>query len=402
MSTAVSLTTELRNREFAVVAALSHPNIVRILEWMETKKDYAFVMEALDGEPLSVSIAHTVYTETQVRDILRQVISAINYCHQKRVLHRDLSLDTIWITGSTPKIALFGTLSFFDAAKNATGRGGSAYYVAPELIEGVYDERCDLWSCGVILHILLTGFPPFEGRTELDTARKIKDDLLDLHSAAYSHLSHPAKDLLHRLLIKNPQYRLTASEALHHSWLQTSLPPSLSDHEKSKIATNLAAFNARSRLKDALFSFIVTHVISSKDLEEAKRMFGKMDRNGDGKLSREEVQIALLSEFGTFHDIVSLLDSDNSGYIDYNEFLRGMVNREKQTDTDTLEKAFALLDKDNSGAVTAEELRDMLVCTGVQGVTEEWQALIEQVDKNGDGQLDLKEFLELLQGSGGR
>jgi calcium-dependent protein kinase len=397
VAAAAPLSSDIKNREFALISSLSHPNLVRMMEWIDTKREYVFVMEALEGEPLSAKVARSVLSEAEVRELMRQVFSAIAHCHNKRVLHRDLCLDTIWVSRNTAKIALFGTLSFFDAAKCTSGRGGSAYYIAPELIDSIYDEQCDLWSCGVILHILLAGFPPFEGSSDLETARKIKEDLIDFHRSPYSHLSDPAKDLLHLLLIKNPLYRITAEETLAHSWVKSEVPHPLSDQARAQLASLLAGFTARSRLKDSLYSFIVTHVLSNQDLEAARTLFLRLDRNGDGKLSREEVQSELQSEFGQFHDVIAQLDTDHSGFIDYNEFLKATVEKSKLTAAKTLKTAFDLLDKDNSGGISSEELRDMLLSTGVVQLQAGWTDLLAQVDANGDHMLDLKEFLALLQ-----
>lgn len=397
VAAAAPISPDIRNREFALVSSLSHPNLVRMMEWLDSKREYIFVMESLEGETLAAKVSRAVLNEAEVRDLLRQVFSAVAYCHHKRVLHRDLSLESIWVSRNTAKIALFGTLSFFDAAKCASGRGGSAYYVSPELMDSIYDERCDLWSCGVILHILLAGFPPFEGASDLETALKIKEDLIDFHRPPYAHLSEPSKDLLHRLLIKDPQYRITAAEALAHSWLQAEAPRPLLDQDRARLASLLAGFSARSRLKDSLCSFIVTHVLGNQDLEAARALFVRLDRNGDGRLSREELHTALELEFGQFHDVIAQLDTDHSGFIDYNEFLKAAVEKSKLYAANTLKTAFSLLDKDSSGAISSEELRDMLLSTGVEQLQAGWAGLLAQVDANGDQQLDLKEFLALLQ-----
>ena len=124
-----------------------------------------------NGGELFDKIAEEQYfSETDAAKIIKQILSAVNYCHQRNIVHRDLKPENLLLNrdAEDPKITIidFGTSGIFDPSQKMQQKYGTPYYIAPEVLNNSYDEKCDLWSIGVILYILLCGYPPFNGAND--------------------------------------------------------------------------------------------------------------------------------------------------------------------------------------------------------------------------------------------
>lgn len=396
----------IMRRELLTLKTLTHPNLVKIIEFYDDEKYYIVVQEHCPGGPLFEKIGKKEqFSEVLVKTLMHQLFSAVRYCHERRVLHRDLSADTVLLAeeGSSDviKVTDFGSLSFFDANKRLSGRFGSVYYSAPEVFQGLYDEQCDMWSCGVIMHILLLGFPPFQGVTDEEVRRAVSEDLLNLHEAKYSGVSDPAKELMHRLLIKDPIYRIKGTETLAHPWFQSeSRPPD--PIRLQSVVTGMSRFRNICKLKDAIFSFICTHMLSIQDYKELRQIFESVDQNGDGTLSREEIkgQLASCLPASTLDhrldEIFQKVDSDRNGHIDYEEFIKATIDVAKVESKEVLRRTFQMFDKDSNGYISCEELKLVLETADLDDGMD-WSALLKEADTNGDGVIDMMEFEALIQ-----
>jgi len=148
------------------------------------------------------------------------ILSALSHCHKAGIIHRDIKPENLLFEtsdeNSVLKIIDFGTSRKITEDIKCTELIGTPYYVAPEVLEGAYDEKCDLWSCGVILYIMLSGYPPFNGLNTGKIFKKIKHALYTFSSEEWQGISEDAKDLISKLLQKDPNQRLSAEEALMH------------------------------------------------------------------------------------------------------------------------------------------------------------------------------------------
>ena len=159
--------------EVEILSKLSHPNIMQIYEVYNDKTNFYIVSEFCQGgELFDATSKKGSFSENEAARIMKQVLSAICYSHQNNIVHRDLKPENILLDdkGSdlTIKIIDWGCAKSFKKNEKMTNADGTPYYIAPEVLEGNYDEKCDVWSCGVILYIMLCGYPPFNGETDDD------------------------------------------------------------------------------------------------------------------------------------------------------------------------------------------------------------------------------------------
>ena len=206
-----------------VLKKIDHPNIIKIFEFYIKNDNYYLITEYCSGGELFELVNNTVFTETQVAYIMYQLFSAINYCHKMKIIHRDLKPENILITKNNfnfidIKICDFGTSQIFKKGDIQKETIGSLYYVAPEVIKKKYNFKCDLWSCGVIMYILLTQRLPFGGSTDEEIIYNIINK--DYNHSRLSKYSEETRDLVSVLLEKDTEKRINSKAALNHKFFQ--------------------------------------------------------------------------------------------------------------------------------------------------------------------------------------
>ena len=215
-------------KQINILKTLDHPNIIKVYEFYSTEKYIYIINELCTGGELFNKIVEVKYfTESTACFIMRQLLSAVAYCHDKGVIHRDLKPENILIENSEEKdkeyfhikIIDFGTCEILKK-KKLTEQIGTSFYIAPEVLKNGYNEKCDLWSCGVILYILLCGSPPFYGKNEKEIFQKILDGNVNFKHKIWNKISDDAKNLVIKLLQVDPSQRLSAAEALEDEWFK--------------------------------------------------------------------------------------------------------------------------------------------------------------------------------------
>jgi len=214
---------KLLRREITNLKTLDHPNILKLYEVYEDKDNFYLVMELVRGQELFDKIvARGQYSERDASNITRQFVSAIEYLHLRGIAHRDLKPENLLSVGQgeneVMKVADFGLSKNFSDEKMQTSCG-SPGYVAPEVLEcESYDKAVDMWSIGVIIYILLVGYPPFYADNDPALFKKIIACDYDF-GEGWDAISDQAKDLVRKLLVKDPKKRLTATGVLSHPWI---------------------------------------------------------------------------------------------------------------------------------------------------------------------------------------
>jgi calcium-dependent protein kinase len=336
---------------------------------------------------------------------------AVAYCHSQSIMHRDLKPENILLEFNSAndkqnfsiKLIDFGTSVIFKPKQKMSEKTGTPYYIAPEILRKRYDEKCDLWSCGVILYILLTGEPPFNGNNDKEILKSVEIGIYDERHEAFKYISEDGRILIKNLLTVDPTKRLSAIEALETKWIKDLAPNSkLNEQEASKILSRLKTFRADQKLQEATLAFIVNQLISKEETNELKKVFMELDVNNDGKLSLEEIAQGYKKIYGSKtpeYDaklIFESVDADHNGYIGYEEFIRATVDRNKILTDQKLESAFRLFDKNGDGFISAVEIKEVLG-KDTKLNDEIWKSIVKEVDVNGDGEISLEEFKTMMQ-----
>ena len=409
--------------EVDILRKLDHPNIVKITDFYSLKTEYNIITEyCQEGELFDEIKAQSPFSEAMAAWYLRQILSAVCYCHGMNIIHRDLKPENILIVkrqknGYHPiKIIDFGTAKVFQKEKAEHLLIGSAYYIAPEVLSRNYTELCDLWSCGVIMYILLTGRPPFNGSSEEEIMKKIKEGNYDLKKYPWGIISEEAKDLLKGLLQVNAKKRFSAKQALEHKWFQIEKTKSslnaynVKNRQLNKLIDNLMKYRSDNVLRCAVIALLVHNSIQLNQAHDAVKLFNQIDKNGDGKISKDELFNGLQSykkdisfdELKKQVDIIfNNIDSDHNGYLEYEEFVRAAIDKDHFLSVNFLQFAFNYFDKDHDREITLEEVKNKFFLNDKNKnslkAQDQLQKSFNEIDINGDGKLSFEEFAKMME-----
>lgn len=404
------------SKEINILKDLDHPNIMKVFEFFCNKNAIFIINELCTGGELFdkiVEVKH--FSENVAADIMRQLFSAVGFCHEQGVIHRDLKPENILIETQQEKlkeffhikIIDFGTCEILQRNKMLKEQIGTSFYIAPEVLKNSYNEKCDLWSCGVILYILLCGAPPFYGTCEDEIFQKIVTGNYSFKHSIWKKISPEAKDLITKLLDLNPEIRLSAKEALEHKWFKihendSDLLNKISEQSLMSVIKNITEFRAEQKLQQATLAFLVHNLSTQEEISELKEVFISFDKNGDGRLTKDELlkgMTRITNEskiLDGLDELMKTIDTDNNGYIEFEEFLRASIDKDKLLTEKNLKIAFDVFDKDKSGGISANELKLLLGESNVHTKEEVWKNMIKEIDLNGDGQISFEEFKKMM------
>jgi len=391
--------------EIEILKRLDHPNVLKLFETFEDKRNVYLITEICKGgEVFDRIIAKGKFTESEARKVFLDMVHAINYCHLNGICHRDLKPENFLYLdvdeNSHIKLIDFGLARDFREKQEKvvmTSRVGTSYYISPEVLAGAYDESCDLWSLGVILYIMLSGYPPFNGNTDMKIIEKVKKCAYNFDSPEWKGVSESAIDLIRQLLCK-PTNRLKAAEVLNHPWMSQEVQK---DEQPLNLNYQLLKnFTNAERLKKAALTVIASKM-SEDEIKGLSEQFTRLDKNGDGVLTFEEMQAGLheiKDKFGgEILKIFDSIDTDRNGTINYTEFVAAAMEKSMYLKEDKLLDAFKVFDKDRNGKITANELKEILGSDpAFHQNSELFENMIKEADMNGDGEIDYEEFVNLM------
>ncbi|XP_022842422.1 calcium-dependent protein kinase 26-like [Olea europaea var. sylvestris] len=390
-------------REIEIMYHLSgHPNIISIKGAYEDSVAVHVVMElCTGGELFDRIVKQGHYSEKKAAELTRTIVGVIESCHSLGVMHGDLKPENFLFVNedddSPLKTIDFGLSMFFEPGQIFTDVIGSPYYVAPEVLRKRYGPEADVWSAGVIIYTLLCGVPPFWGESEQEIFEEVLYGDLDFSSDPWPKISESAKDLVKKMLVRDPRKRLTAHEILCHPWVQVNgLAPN--KPLDSAVLSRLKQFSAMNKLKKMALRVIAEN-LSQEEIAGLKELFKILDTDNSGHITFEELK-AGLERFGAnldeseIYDLLKAADVDNSGTIDYGEFIAATLHLNKIEKEDNLFIAFSYFDKDRSGYITRDELQKACVEFGVED--DHLEEMIQEVDQNNDGRIDYNEFVDMM------
>ncbi|KAK1416462.1 hypothetical protein QVD17_32253 [Tagetes erecta] len=399
-------------REIMLLQHLTgQPNIVEFKGAYEDEKRVHLVMELCNGGELFDRITKRgSYSEKEAAKIGRQIVNVVHVCHFMGVMHRDLKPENFLMVSEDDEHALkatdFGLSVFIEEGKIYKEKVGSPYYVAPEVLRKRYGKEVDVWSAGVILYILLSGVPPFWGESMIVVSegdngilKRILEGNLDLQSPPWPSISDSAKDLISKMLTKDPKKRITADKALEHPWLKEDGEASEMPMD-SAVLIRMKQFRAMNKLKRLALKVIAENLEPTEEIKGLKHMFKNMDTDGSGSITYEELKSGL-SKLGSrlveseIQQLMEAADVDKNGTIDYIEFITATMHRHKLDREENVLKAFQFFDRDNSGFITRDELKHSMTQYGM-GDEETIDEVLDDVDTNKDGKINYEEFVAMM------
>jgi serine/threonine protein kinase len=276
-------------REIVFMRELQHENIIALHDVFSETEICGFVMDlATGGDVFDRLMNRTSYSELDARTSILSLLSAIHHCHERRIAHRDIKPENLLIVQDifqNKEIVKLADFGFATKAKNESclvTQCGSPLYVSPEILHGTpYGTKTDLWSIGIMSYILLCGYPPFVGENSKDLFRVIKRGKFTFSERYWESITSEAKQFISSLLVSDPKERHDTSQALRHPWM------TMESDTFTDLATSLQKlklFNAKRKLRQAVFSLIATNKLTSLGLRFNSA--NAEDNNGEDAASR--------------------------------------------------------------------------------------------------------------------
>jgi calcium-dependent protein kinase len=393
--------------EISIQMDLDHPNIVKLYETFQDARKIYLVMELCTGGELFDRIVEeaekhegSAFGEKDVARYMTHILGAIQYLHSKKYAHRDIKPENFLLQNKKAdaeiKVIDFGLAKYYGDGGKMTTKAGTPYYVAPQVLIGEgYDEKCDIWSIGVICYILTCGYPPFYGDDDRGILRSVKKGSFDFPSPDWDKNSKELKHFIKTMLTMDPAERPSACELFSHPWMLRAKKNDLADVRLDMgLAAKMKNFRFSSKLKKVVLTMIAQNLKDS-ELEELRANFIALDKNNDGTLSKQELlegmrkaKIPMPEDFGT---VVDGLDTDGSQTIDYSEFLASTLAKKHYLREDAAWSAFRMFDKDGDGQITKDELFHVINDLKVS------EEMLREVDTDASGAISFEEFKVMLE-----
>jgi len=418
---------DLRNEVRLMHASGDHPHVIRIFVVFEDIQSLHIVMEHCSGGELfdritSDGVNSKDFNEAKASTIIRQIVSAVYHVHSLSVAHCDLKPENFIFTDKSEKAQLklidFGMAKVVHWRKYHRRMNGTPYYIAPEVLKGKYNEACDMWSIGVIMFIIIFGFPPFhdhmhcKNRKEADKViyanvkkgftPRVKPDYGPWFPQAQP-VSQSCKDLIARLLRLTVADRMTSEEAMYHPWIMgEKVGGSLKSPIDGDIQKSMKYFHRNCQLQSEILLVLKgCKYLSTNQEKSVMDTFKLMDKEGHGRITEEELYQALHKVDPGLtreecHTIMLSVDANSNGVIEFDELLSTRINRKLISKEERLRKVFKCLDTDGSRTLEPDEVFAALNSIHKDISVAKCKELMEAADTNHDGKIDYEEWLAMF------
>ena len=395
--------------EINILMKLDHPNIVKIFEFYVSKSTYYLITEYCSEGSLYDFINNNKgpFTEIQTSYIMHQLFSAVNYCHKMKVIHRDIKPENILINKNdngfaTIKLCDFGTSLRFNRGDIQNEIVGSIYYIAPEVLKKKYDNKCDLWSCGVIMYILLTGCPPFAGKDNQTIMKKILSGFYD--TTRLKKRCKACVDLISKLLVIDINARIRADAALNHKWFKIYKSKEIKNDIDDpaiieKFINNLKNYQkSDNNIIEYALAYLIHNHPELEEVDLACKIFARIDKKGNGKITKEELYEGLSSFYQSYtlkEDVNKIFG--NKKYIDYEEFIRAGIDKKIFLTMDSLKFAFNYFDKNGHGEITPDDISSIFSEGNLsKKEIEKAKKMIKEANKSKSEIIKFPDFCEIM------
>ena len=456
---------EIRN-EIEVLKNLDHPNIMKIFEFFEDDKNMYLINEFCGGDDVAgLMDKYGLFPEFLLKYVMFQVFLAISFLHSNKVVHGDIKRENIAFVCinkdkgkseidkffknffqdkeiqyelaeasglenlSDKALSLAREFSNFDikildfgSAKmkkkgkqyeKLSGVTGTVYYCSPEVVKDKYDFDCDEWACGIMMYILLTGYPPFQGNDEDEIFDNILKTKPNFDVPELKHVTLSCIDLMKKLLEKDSEKRIKAAEALKHEFFISGI--NVGNLLKGKFQENAEILKTlikrktselhdkkKSKFRDVVVAYIALNFSDQNEEKLARQIF--MDMSGGDKhfLIKKNTFISKMGRVcknlneKEIEDLFNSIDENETGNIEYEELIRALTDKDKLLSDKNVKEAFSFFDKDNSGSISWNEIAEIVYPEGKipQNTIKEFLKEIGQKDEN--MQIDFYEFKKIL------
>lgn len=408
--------------EIEIMKLLDHPHIMRLYYTFEGADNICIVSELCSGgEFFDVIERHGYLPECSSRRIFKQILSGVNYLHGKYICHRDLKPENFLVSKKLEnlddlhlKLIDFGTAKDFGKGQMVT-KVCTPHYVAPEVLKrscDPYSEKVDVWSCGVILYMMLSGLMPFHHENNQTLMKLVKKGKFEFTpQSIWKLISDDAKDLIKSMVNVKPAERLSSMQAYQHPAMELDFAGASSGAftlDEKKLMDQMTQFVMHDRLKKVSLQ-IMARQVEDGAIARLREIFLEIDEDFSGSLSLDEMDLALRkldvpnSVREDMRGIVKSLAQDNNNEIEYSEFLAMTITPEHYLRVDVCKAAFHMLDFDGDGIMSREDLHCILgdkgkaLEVGLSPTTmSEINHIMGQLDENGDGGVDFDEFMGFM------
>ncbi|KAL8555207.1 hypothetical protein ACS0TY_003132 [Phlomoides rotata] len=415
------LTNELLVMRKIVEDVSPHPNVIHLYDVCEDNGGVHLILELCSGgELFDRIVAQARYNEAEAAGVVKQIAAGLAALHGASIIHRDLKPENCLFLSkdenSALKIMDFGLSSVEDFTDPVVGLFGSIDYVSPEVLSGdKVTPKSDIWSLGVILYILLSGYPPFIAQTNRQKQQMILNGQFSFYEKTWKNISSSVKQLITSLLKVDPNLRPSAEEIVQHPWVTGDLAKQ--EQMDAEIVSRLQSFNARRKFRAAAMASVLSssfslrtkklkNLMGSYDLkpEELQNLstnFKKVCKGDNATLPEfEEVLKAMemLSLVPLAPRIFDLFDNNRDGTVDMREIIGGFSSLKYSQGDDALHLCFQMYDTDRSGCISKEELASLLRALPddylPMDITEpgKLDEIFDLMDANNDGKVTFEEF----------
>ena len=403
--------------EIKILKKLEHPNIMKIFEYFDDSTNIYIVSELCDqGDLLGKMEKLGSMSELVVKFLMGQILNAVYYLHDNGIFHGDIKLENIMLyktskrkgrrftyinkelnssfllqkdiegfykgeskdirssklfvedmTNYEVKIIDFGCSKFLQKGRKNKLKGivGTSIYCSPEVIDNLYDEKSDEWSCGILMYILLCGEPPFIGETEEEIFANVKKGYIDFSKTKFNNVSENCKDLIRKLLDPNKKKRINAVEALKHPFFTENFNPmaALTQNKDLNILKRFISLKKLpSKLHEVVVAYCCYNFINQEEEKQLRELFRFLDHDNKNRLTMNDFIKGFKDAnimIATFElkKIINILDSDGNNSIEYQEFLRAACDKELLFKEENLKAVFAVIDKDKKGYADSDDIK---------------------------------------------
>ena len=381
-------------KEVDIISSLDHPNIIKFYESFHDNCFFHIVMELCKGKEIMYQLGNYFFLEEKkVTKIIFKVLLAIAHCHNMGVTHRDLKPENILFDSlkkdAEIKLIDFGLSRKYDKEQKMHSILGTPYYVAPEVLKGEYDEKCDIWSIGAMTYLMLCGEPPFNGNSNNEIFKKIVKENFKFKNIMWKNISPKAKDFVKICLNKNSSKRPSAKEALNHPWFANVIKEIHNNKKiKKEILLNIKTFNINCVFKKIVMKYLINNKLSEEEKQIFKDSFYALDFNHNGFITQDDLKQAFdlfnidIDEKQLNHLFNILPENKNLG-LGFSEFIMAGIDRKNIINLNNLEDAFNYFDINKTGNIEFDNLNNALLRMGKRYVnSDDVNTIINEVVLN--------------------